>query len=138
MLMDRVGLILSSGLSVIVDLHPSDMHEDYLPAILTRGNAEPVFQDYLRLLARTAGLLDGLRSHRVALEIMNEPPVSPEAWRPLLDAAYAAIRNRAANLLLVLDGGDEGMPDGIRNAGRHKGAGEIQQGSGDPVLVSLL
>jgi hypothetical protein len=112
MLMDRVRSILSSGLSVIVDFHPSDMHPDYLAEALTRGVDVPVFQDYLRLLARTAALLDRLQSRGVALEIMNEPPVTPGRWQPMLEAAYKAVRDRAPRLLLVLDGGDEGSAEG--------------------------
>jgi hypothetical protein len=111
-LMERVRLILSSGLAVIVDFHPSDLHGDYTADALTRGVDVPVFQAYLRLLARTAALLDRLQSRSVALEIMNEPPVTPARWQPMLDAAYGAIRGRAPGLLLVLDGGDEGSAAG--------------------------
>jgi endoglucanase len=113
MLMDRVRLIRSSGLSVIVDFHPSDLHEDYTAQALTRGVGVPVFQAYLRLLVRTAALLDRSPSRGVALEIMNEPPVSPGRWQPMLDAAYGAVRERAPHLLLVLDGGDEGSVEGM-------------------------
>jgi endoglucanase len=118
MLMERVRLILSSGLSVIVDLHPSDLHEDYTAEALTRSIDAPVFQAYLRLLARTAGLLDRLPSRGVALEVMNEPPVSPGRWQPMLDAAYGAVRERAPHLPLVLDGGDEGGTEGILGLGK--------------------
>jgi endoglucanase len=107
MLIDRVKLILASGLAVIVDFHPSDMHPDYTAQALTAGITAPVFQAYLRLLERTAGLLDALHSDKVALEVMNEPPLRPSAWQPMLDAAYAAERGRAAHLILVLDGGNE-------------------------------
>jgi hypothetical protein len=113
-LMQSVELILSSGLSVIVDLHPSDMHPDYLARMLTRDVEEPVFRKYLSLLARTAGLLDGLNSPRLALELMNEPPISPDAWRPMLQAAYGTVRNRAPGLALVLEGGDEATPDAMK------------------------
>ena len=108
----RVKLILSCGLSVIVDFHPSDLQEDYTAEALTRGLDVPVFQAYVRLLARTAALLDRLQSRSVALEIMNEPPVTPGRWQPMLEAAYTAIRGRAPGLLLVLDGGDEGSAEG--------------------------
>jgi endoglucanase len=118
MLMDRVNLILSSGLSVIVDFHPSDLHPDYTAAALTRQVGAPVFQAYVRLLGRIAMLLDRLPAGRVALEIMNEPPVTPGQWQPMLEAAYQAIRARAPHLLLVLDGGDEGSADGTAALGR--------------------
>jgi endoglucanase len=112
-LMDRVKLILASQLSVIVDFHPSDIHEDYTSNALTRGVDTPLFQAYLGLLVRTAALLDQLQSSRVALEIMNEPPVTSTRWQPMLEAAYKAVRSRAPHLLLVLDGGDEGSSDGM-------------------------
>jgi endoglucanase len=107
MLTDRVKLILASGLAVIVDFHPSDLQPDYTAQELTAGVSAPVFRSYLQLLERTAGLLGALGSDKVALELMNEPPVQPNAWQPMLEAAYAAARSQSANLLLVLEGGDE-------------------------------
>ena len=112
-LLDQVRLILSSGLAVIVDLHPSDLHPHYTGRALTGGVETPAFRDYVQLLERTAALLDGLKSRRVALELMNEPPVSPDAWQPMLEAAYHAARMRAPDLLLVLPGASEGMPEGL-------------------------
>jgi len=112
MLLSQVRLILANDLSVIVDFHPSDMHPDYLGEKIAAGPDTPMFKAYLRLLARTASLLNGLKSSRVALEIMNEPPPRAPAWRPMLDAAYATIRKQAPTLLLVLDGGDGGNLEG--------------------------
>jgi hypothetical protein len=63
------------------------------------------------LSVRTASLLNGLQSHEVALEVMNEPAVAPAQWQPMLEAAYDSIRKRALHLLLVLDGGDDGSAD---------------------------
>jgi hypothetical protein len=96
-----------------VDFHPSDLHPDYTAAALTKGVATPAFRDYLRLLERTAVLLDGLKSPRVAFELMNEPPISPQAWQPMLEAAYRAVRRHTPRLLLVLPGASEGMPEGL-------------------------
>lgn len=110
MLIKHVNMILASGLSVIVDFHPSDMHPDYTAQALTSGVQTPVFQAYLRLLQRIAGRLGDLHSDKVALELMNEPPVRQGVWQPMLDAAYAAARSGSANLLLVLEGGDEASP----------------------------
>src|SRR5262249_55741191 len=112
MLIERVRQILASDLSVIVDFHPSDMHPDYLGEKIAAGLDAPLFQDYLRLLARTAAGFDALKSPRVALEVMNEPPPRARAWRPMLDAAYRAVRQSAPTLLLVLDGGEEGNLEG--------------------------
>jgi endoglucanase len=106
-LIDRIKLILSSGLAVIVDFHPSDMQPDYTAQQLTAGVGTPVFQSYLRLVERTARLLGGLHSDKVALELMNEPPLPQADWQPMLEAAYAAARRGSPNLLLVLEGGHE-------------------------------
>jgi hypothetical protein len=112
MLMDQIRRILASDLSVIVDFHPSDMHPDYLGEKIAAGPDTPMFEAYLRLLARAAALLDGLRSPRVALEIMNEPPPRANVWRPMLERAYSTIRKTAPKLLLVLDGGEQGNLEG--------------------------
>jgi hypothetical protein len=112
MLLAKVRQILACGLAVIVDFHPSDMHPDYLGAKIAAGPDAPLFQDYLRLLARTAASLDALHSSRVALELMNEPPPRERAWRPMLDAAYRTVRKSAPALLLVLDGGEDGNLEG--------------------------
>ncbi len=106
-LLGRVKLILASGLAVIVDFQPSDLNPDYTAQNLTAGLDMPIFQDYLRLLGRTARLLAALHSDQVAFELMNEPPVRPDEWQPMLEAVYAAARSSAAELPLVLEGGDE-------------------------------
>jgi endoglucanase len=126
MLLNQVRLILSSDLAVIVDFHPSDMNPDYLGEKIAAGADAPMFKAYLRLLARTATLLNGLKSSRVALEIMNEPPPHAPAWRPMLDAAYAAIRKQAPTLLLVLDGGEGGNLEGTTT---------LDSFSGDPNIL---
>src|SRR6185437_1705417 len=106
-LVDRVNLIPSSGLAVIVDFHPSDMHPDYTAQRLTAGATSPVFQSYLQLIERTARLLGALHSNKIAFELMNEPPVPQADWQPMLEAAYAAARRGSRDLTLVLEGGHE-------------------------------
>ncbi len=106
-LIDRVNLILASGLAVIVDFHPSDMHPDYTAQRLTADAASPMFQSYLQLVERTSRLLGALHSNKIALELMNEPPVSQADWQPMLEAAYAAARRGSRDLPLVLEGGHE-------------------------------
>lgn len=106
-LVDRVNLIRSSGLAVIVDFHPSDMHPDYTAQRLTAGATSPMFQSYLQLIERTARLLGALHSNKIAFELMNEPPVPQADWQPMLEAAYAAARHGSRDLTLVLEGGHE-------------------------------
>lgn len=106
-LVDRVNLILASGLAVIVDFHPSDMHPDYTVQRLTAGAASPAFQSYLRLVERTARALGALHSNKIALELMNEPPLPQAEWQPMLELAYAAARRGSRDLALVVEGGHE-------------------------------
>jgi hypothetical protein len=111
-LVGYVRLILSSDLSVIVDFHPSDMHPEYLANRSVADSNAPLFKDYLRVITQTAVALKELQSPRVALEIMNEPPMRAQLWRPMRDAAYSTVRKAAPRLLLVLDGGEEGNLEG--------------------------
>src|ERR1043165_5234378 len=111
-LIGTVRLILSCDLAVIVDFHPSDMHSEYLGAKIASGADAPLFEEYLRVIAQTAAALAELQSSRIALEVMNEPPMRAQVWRTMRDAAYAAVRKVAPKLLLVLDGGEEGNLDG--------------------------
>ena len=106
-LLDRVKLILAARLAVIVDFHPSDLQPKFTAAALTAGLDTPLYRAYLRMLERTAGLLGQLHSRKVALELMNEPPVSAKAWQPMLEAAFAAARRGSSDLVLVLDGGEQ-------------------------------
>ncbi|MGB9367922.1 MAG: cellulase family glycosylhydrolase [Xanthobacteraceae bacterium] len=119
-LLGYVRLILSSGLSVIVDFHPSDMHRDYLGARIAAGPDAPLFKAYVGLLARTAASFKELQSSRVALELMNEPPPRAAAWKSMLDAAYSSVRKAAPKLLLVLDGGEEGNLEGTITLGGYR------------------
>lgn len=129
MLIERVRQIQSCGLSVIVDFHPSDMNPDYLGEKIAAGAEAPLFKEYVRLLARTAAALAALKSPRVALEIMNEPPPRAAVWQPMLNAAYAAVRQSAPKLWLVLDGGEEGNLEGATKLDRF--------GSDPNVLISF-
>jgi hypothetical protein len=107
MLTERVQLIRASGLGVIVDFHPSDMHPDYTAQALTAGLQTPIFQSYLQLIRDAAALLGQLHAKRVALELMNEPPIAAGLWQPMLQAAYSAARAGSPDLPLILEGGDE-------------------------------
>jgi len=115
-----VRLILSCDLSVIVDFHPSDMHPDYLGARIAGGADAPLFKAYLDVVTRTATALNDLNSSRIALEIMNEPPMRAQLWRPMRDAAYSAVRKAAPKLPLVMDGGEEGNLEGTIALGTYR------------------
>jgi endoglucanase len=47
---------------------------------------------------------------RLALELMNEPEITPTAWKPMLAAAYTAARSGSASLPLVIGGASMNAP----------------------------
>jgi hypothetical protein len=117
-LRQRVQLILAAGLSVIVDFHPVKQDLDYGPDALVQGADTPLFAAYCDMLARTAGLLDGLHTPRVALELMNEPaiggtPATDAAWQAMAEKAYRAVRATSPATTLVISGGRGGNYDGL-------------------------
>jgi endoglucanase len=106
-----VRALLDADLGVIVDLHPSEMNPAYRPVALTAGVDTPNFRAVLALQRRLAGRLERAAEDkaaagppRLALELMNEPEITPAAWQPMLEAAYKAARSGSAKLPLVLGG----------------------------------
>ena len=117
-LRQRVQMILGAGLGVVVDFHPVTQDLDYGPKALVAGSDTPLFNSYCDMLARTAGLLAGLRGNRVALELMNEPeiggtPAANAQWQTMEEKAYHAARGAAKTLALVLQGDLSGDYDGL-------------------------
>lgn len=104
--------LLDAGLGVIVDLHPSAMHQAYRPTALLAGIETPRFGAVLALQERLAGLLGQLvedraatGAPRLAFELMNEPEMPQPDWQPMLEACYRAARKGSTRLPLVLGGG---------------------------------
>lgn len=117
-LRERVQMALAANLSVIVDFHPVSQVPDYAAKAFVQGVDTSAFRGYCDMLARTARLLDGLRTNRVALELMNEPPLGWTAqadaqWQAIEEHAYAAVRAATRNLTLVLTGDRGGSVDGL-------------------------
>jgi endoglucanase len=111
LLINTVRELLDADLGVIVDLHPSAMNPTYRPTELTAGVDTPNFRAVLALQRRLAGRLERVAEDkgaagppRLALELMNEPEITPAAWQPMLEAAYRAARSGSAKLPLVLGG----------------------------------
>ncbi|MCJ2041940.1 cellulase family glycosylhydrolase [Methylobacterium sp. J-059] len=81
------------------------------PGRAHRRRRHAAVQGLLALLTRLSARLGSLAAARapgpprLALELLNEPEVSPAAWQPMLEAAYRAARAGAARLPLVLGGG---------------------------------
>lgn len=116
-LRQRLQMILDAGLAVIVDFHPSTS-KDYGDNALVQGIDTPLFNAYCDMLTRTARLLDGFHTNRVALELMNEPPPggTPDTaavWQAMEQKLYHAARAGAPNLFLVLQGGYRGYFKGL-------------------------
>jgi endoglucanase len=117
-LRQRVQMILGAGLGVIVDFHPVKQDLDYGPDAITKSTDTPLFNAYCAMLSRTARLLNGLRANRVALELMNEPPVggTPDTdarYQMMAERLYQAARSGSQQLTLVVSGGQGGGPEGL-------------------------
>jgi endoglucanase len=117
-LRQRVQMILGAGLAVDVDFHPVSQDPEYVAKVFVQGVETPMFRAYCGALARTAHLLEGMNSDRVALEIMNEPPIgwNPTAdaqWQQIEEHAYKAIRSTAPRLMLILSGDHSGDQQGL-------------------------
>jgi hypothetical protein len=118
-LLATVQLLVNAGLGVIVDFHPNPIAPDaYSPKALVTSTNAPVFQAYCDMLTRSARMLEGVHSDRVALELMNEPAqgwsaVGYATWQDMLQRLYQAARNGSQRLKLVLPGGNGGNYPGL-------------------------
>ena len=113
-----VRRFLAAGLAVMVDLHPNTQVPRYDPVNWLRSTEDPVYQRYVLLVRRTAGLLAGLDSRAVAFELMNEPPygydqASVRRWQTMCEGLHAAVRSVAPDLLVVLTGAHGGDREGL-------------------------
>jgi hypothetical protein len=98
--LDRaLDMILASGLSVVVDLHPSD---EFKIKLRTDDRAVMAFADFWRSLARHLARRD---PERVFLEILNEPMVEdPYRWIGIQARVAAAIREGAPRHTIIATG----------------------------------
>jgi endoglucanase len=113
-----VERLFGYGFCVIVDFHPNEQVAEYAPERLVRIADDPLFLAYVALVKRTAGLLAGLRTDRVALELLNEPQygwdaATAERWQHMLVELYQAARTAAPNLLVVVSGARGGDARGL-------------------------
>lgn len=97
------------GLNVIADFHPISQHKSYLPQMIVKDPADPLFRGYVEIIRRTAGLLAREFPRGVALELMNEPqigwdPGSRRQWQAMEEVLYRAAREQGANLPIVVTG----------------------------------
>jgi hypothetical protein len=107
--MSRVDRFLAAGLEVLVDLHPVRENPAYPPERLTAENSPEAgkYADVVKALARGLGQRS---AEHVALELMNEPhpqdPGGAERWQAQQAGLYAAARQEAPDLALVVCGAD--------------------------------
>jgi hypothetical protein len=113
-----VRRFLDHDLAVIVDFHPNEQVAGYAPVKLVQGVDDPLFRRYVRMVGRTARVLAGLASRRLALEPMNEPPygydpATTQRWQIMLELLHAAVRHEAPDLAVVLTGAHGGDRAGL-------------------------
>lgn len=113
-----IDRLQSMGFAVIVDAHPNH-HDAYwsAPEILAGKNG-PAFQAYAAWLQKLAADLSKLPPAKTALELMNEPQVecyreNATEWTELQPVLYAAVRDRAPSLKVVLTTGCWSSPDAL-------------------------
>lgn len=93
-----VSQVQSSGLAVVLDLHPVGAQKN---ALLEREGAAT----FVRRWRRLARAVDATNA-RVYLEVLNEPwPLKGDAWWELQGAAIAAIRETLPHTILIANGG---------------------------------
>lgn len=103
-----VDTITASGLKVVVDLHaiPAGQRSSGSDRIAT----DPVlFDRYVELVRRLAGVLRERPASQVAFEPMNEPLAGCDGnrakWAQMQKRLFAAARSSATRLTLILSGG---------------------------------
>lgn len=105
----RVDRFLAAGLEVLVDLHPVRENPAYPPERLTAANS-PDAEAYVDVVRTLARALSQRSTRHVALELMNEPhpqdPGGAERWQTQQAGLYAAARQEAPDLPLVVCGVD--------------------------------
>jgi endoglucanase len=119
-LLDNIGLFHELGLGVIVDCHPVEQVPLYSVQSILDQLESPLFVEYTAVISRLASLLAGVRSGRVALELMNEPVVRDAShrtqvivWGAAQLVLHDAARRAAADLPLLLTGADYGGVSGL-------------------------
>jgi endoglucanase len=110
-LVSRVRPFLSAGLNIVFDLHPTKDNPAYMPdRFLIAGS--PDFAKYVTFVRDMAATVNGLPQNRVALEMLNEPPMAGAAgirtWQQMLETLHASARAAAPRLPLVMTGCDFG------------------------------
>lgn len=104
-LLDRIGLLLSHDLNVIVDMAPVAQNPKFAPAEIASNPA--IFDAYCASAAQIAQDLLVLPQNRIVFEPINEP-ILPAAelgkWQSMLERMHQQIRAVAPDMPIVLTG----------------------------------
>ena len=114
-LLKNVARLRRFGFAVLVDIHPNAQVPAYNSYAYTDAADSGSLRAYMALLRRTGHLLAQLNDPLVALELMNEPPNTPDPastarWQATLEKLHAVARADAPDLLLVLAGAQADLP----------------------------
>jgi hypothetical protein len=114
-LYDAVAEALSAGLAVIVNLQSNDATHYWVSRRMIGSRSAERFGAYRQLVTDVARGLAGLRSAKVALEPVNEPPQSCRSseWTDVQLDLQSAARAAANDLLLVATGSCGSMIQGL-------------------------
>jgi hypothetical protein len=106
---------LAADLSVVLDLHPNEATHFWTGKQLLDEGPEGSFDHFTELVVIAAQLLKRAPSDRVALELINEPPLACDAprWQSQQKHLLAAARNVDSHMTIVLTGACGSLPDGL-------------------------
>lgn len=108
-LFDAIRRIETAGLKVIVDLHPNSRHKVWGQRAVIAGLDAPTFVSYSNMVEEMARRLGALDTHRVALELMNEPRLKckgadQDKWQKMLARMIQRARAGSQQLTLAVTG----------------------------------
>lgn len=116
---EAVATTLAAGLSVLVDLHPTEGHPLWGAAKLTTAADAPAFTRYRELVREMGTRVARTDPRRVAFELFNEPPRPCDwsgrtPWPELLRMLHGEARRAATRHTLVVAGACYAGIDGLK------------------------
>jgi hypothetical protein len=108
-LFEAIRRIEAAGLKVMIDLHPNSRHPVWGQRAVIAGLDAPAFVSYSGVIEEMARRLGALDTHRVALELMNEPRLKckgadQDQWQDMLARMVRRARAGSPRLTLVVTG----------------------------------
>ncbi len=109
--------VLTSGLNLVLDIHPVAQDRFFATDLLLEPLSSKIRRDVTNVQVILARILAEFPPERVALELWNEPAISPARraeWPSAQAMSYRAVRASAPELTLILSGIGGGRDDLIR------------------------